>query len=180
MARALQNWRPIRLPDRLISEARSFFASRPSSPERGAVLLEVVLALVLFVGAATVITAGLRASVDATDRLRHNTHAANLAVSILSELKMGVRPVESGEPQPFEPPFETWTWQILTEGASIGGDSQAVRQFEVVVRHLESGVVLRLAEAIRLPPPPASGHEVIGAAVAMPKPNMRLASTEVP
>jgi type II secretory pathway pseudopilin PulG len=116
---------------------------------QGAVLLEVVLALVLFVGAASIITAGLRASLDGTERLRLNTHAANLAVSLLSEIKMGTRAVETGEPQPFEAPFEAWTWQLLAEEGARG--SAPIRQVEVVVRHLESGLTFRLAEAIRLP-----------------------------
>jgi hypothetical protein len=130
--------------------------ARPGRSE-GAVLLEVVLALVLFVGAASIITAGLRASLEGTERLRLNTHAANLAVSLFSEIKMGVRPVESGEPQPFEEPFENWTWQMLADEGTH--DSSPIRQVEVVVRHLESGRVFRLAEWLRPPPLPDPGED---------------------
>ena len=55
-------------------------------------LLEVVLALVLFVGAATVLTSGLSSSLDSVERLRLNAHAADYAVSVLSECSWESRP----------------------------------------------------------------------------------------
>src|SRR5512141_793697 len=79
----------------------------------GAVLLEVVLALVLFVGAAAVLTSGLSSSLDSLERLRLNTHAADLAVSVVSELQMGIKSLALSGPQPFPAPFEGWTWEAL-------------------------------------------------------------------
>ena len=77
---------------------------RRHSCRGGSVLLEVVLALALFVGAATVISTGLNASVQAVYRLRQSTHAANLAISVLSELQMHIRPVAAAGPEPFAAP----------------------------------------------------------------------------
>ncbi len=90
---------------------------------QGAVLLEVVLALGLFVAAAAVVSASLNASLESVDRLRLNLHAVNLAVSVLSELQLGTRAVETGSgPQPFEPPFEQWGWEVfLTPLEGLGG-----------------------------------------------------------
>src|SRR5204863_6368831 len=75
------------------------------------VLLEVVLALVLFATAAAIIGAGLSTSIQSVERLRLNAHAANLAVSVLSELQMGTKGFGKRGPQQFEAPFEGWTWE---------------------------------------------------------------------
>src|SRR5262245_47136392 len=53
---------------------------------RGAVLLEVVLALALFAAAATIIGAGIHSAIDAVERQKLNAHALDLAVSVISEI----------------------------------------------------------------------------------------------
>ncbi|MBI2946419.1 MAG: hypothetical protein HYY23_02160 [Verrucomicrobia bacterium] len=124
-------------------------------------LLEVVLALSLFVLAATVITGGLNASVREAERLRLNLHASNLAISLLAELQMGVKPVEAAGPEPFEAPFEMWTWQIET--SPIDDDSEAglpLRNVEVIVRHLNRPIVRRLTQF--LVPPPVEAAASVG------------------
>ena len=111
------------------------------------VLLEVVLALALFVFAASVITGGLNASVQEAERLRLNVHASNLAISILSELQMGIKPVDSAGPEPFEAPFQMWTWQIQVSPIEDALESGlALRNVEVVVRHQARPIVRRLAQ----------------------------------
>jgi len=116
---------------------------------RGAVLMEVILALVLFVGAATVITGAFNASVNSVERLRLQTHAANLAVTVLSEMQMGILPVESAGPEPFEAPFERWTWE--TQVSALDGETFSGGQLnhvEVIVRLEEESMVYRLAQAM--------------------------------
>jgi len=81
------------------------------------VLLEVVLALLLFVGAAAVITGGMNASLTSVERMRLATHAANLAVSLISELQLGIRGIEMTGPEPFEAPYEDWTWELVATKA---------------------------------------------------------------
>lgn len=116
-------------------------------------LLEVVLALSLFVLAATIITGGLNTSVQEAERLRLNVHASNLAISLLSELQMGIKPVEAAGPEPFEPPFRMWTWQIqvapLEDASEIG---LPLRNVEVIVRHESRPIVRRLTQFM-VPPP---------------------------
>lgn len=113
-------------------------------------LLEVVLALALFMGAATVISTGLNASVQAVYRLRQSTHAANLAISVLSELQMHVRPVAAAGPEPFAAPFELWTWKIeITQPESGSLEADAMRRVEVIIRHTEDPVVQRLTKFMR-------------------------------
>lgn len=128
---------------------KSFFNSRPSL--QGAVLFEVVVALVLFVSAATIITGALNASLNSVERLRRNTHAANLAVSVLSELQMGIKTLALTGPQPFEEPFAGWTWEVVAN--PIDGDtsdSSPLRVVEVIIRHDESELVYRLNQTLRL------------------------------
>ncbi|MBM3837741.1 MAG: hypothetical protein FJ398_07210 [Verrucomicrobia bacterium] len=112
-------------------------------------LLEVVLALSFFVLAATVITGGLNASVQETERLRLNVHASNLAISLLSELQMGIKPVESAGPEPFEASFQMWTWQIQVSPIDDASESGLpLRNVEVIVRHDTRPIVRRLTQFI--------------------------------
>jgi type II secretory pathway pseudopilin PulG len=111
------------------------------------VLLEVVVALVLFVTAATIIGSGLSASVDEVERLRLNVQADSLAASILAELQMGVQPVESSGPNPFDAPFDKWTWQTVVETLedAIQGTS-TLQKVEVIIRNQNRPVVCRLTQ----------------------------------
>jgi type II secretory pathway pseudopilin PulG len=111
--------------------------SNSAGLEAGAVLLEVVLALALFVTAATIITSGLNASLNGVERLRANTHAANLAVTVLSELQLGIKPATQSDPQPFEPPFADWTWEILVAPETNSEEAGPFKRIEVVVRRLD-------------------------------------------
>jgi len=112
---------------------------------RGAVLLEVILALVLFVGAALVIGGALSASVSSLERNRRGAHAVNLAVSVLSEMQMGMRPVGSSGPFQFGIPHEEWSWETVV----AEGEAEAkLQRVEVVIRLEEEGYVFRLAELL--------------------------------
>lgn len=117
---------------------------------RASVLLEVVLALALFVAAATVISAGMNASVQAVQRHRLNTHATNLAISILSEMQMHTRAIENIGPEPLEVPFEDWNYKIIVaplQESSLEND--AMQSVEVVISHKNEPVVLRLTQLFR-------------------------------
>src|SRR5262245_7934246 len=108
---------------------------RPS--QHGSVLLEVILAVVLFAGAAVVVGIGLKAAMDGSERLRLNTHAGNLAVSVISELQMGIRSLGDTGPEAFGPPFEGWVWEIAATPWTQPGESTAnnLTQVEVIVRY---------------------------------------------
>jgi len=116
---------------------------------RATVLLEVLLALALFAGAATVIGIGFKASIDGAERVRMNTHAVNLAVTVISELQMGIRSLAETGPEAFGPPFEGWVWEIA---ATPWGTDEAkpLTQVEVIVRHEPTGFVHRLAQVIQI------------------------------
>ncbi|HKQ38154.1 MAG TPA: hypothetical protein VJ063_08760 [Verrucomicrobiae bacterium] len=118
-----------------------------------AVLLEVVLALVLLAGAAAVIGAGLSASIDRVERLKLNAHAADLAVSVMSELQIGSKLLSEEGPEAFEAPFEGWTWEAQAEVTTDQKvrDTGRTKKVEVIIRHEDPPVVHRLCQVIRLP-----------------------------
>lgn len=124
---------------------------RQTGRESGAVLLEVVLALALFVVAASILTSGLSSSLDAVDRLRLSAHAADLAVTTLSELQLGLKSVSLNGPEPFEPPLEQWDWEILaTPLVTDFENTGPVQRVEVVIRHLETPLVYRLTQVMQV------------------------------
>lgn len=125
--------------------------------ERGAVLLEVVLALVLFVLAAAIIGGGLSASINSVERMRLNTQAADLAATVAAELELGIRTLDETGPAQFDPPFDGWTWEIIptttTTPSSTTTDETTAPTFvvvEIVVRHEDPPIVHRLTRSIHL------------------------------
>ena len=120
---------------------------------RGAVLLEVLLALVLFVAAAAIITASLNASLEGLDRLKLNTHAGNLAGTVLAELQLGIRAADVSGEQAFEKPFEEWTCELARAAAETeSGEASGLTQVEVIIRRKNPDLVYRQAQLLKLEP----------------------------
>lgn len=129
------------------------FSPAPSdSPRRGTALLEVILALALFVIAAAIVTSGMNASTDSLDRQRLNTHAANLAATALAEIQLGIRSTAEAGEQPFAAPFDQWTAELsVTPTETESGEASGLLRVEVIIRHKESTLVRRLAQVIHVP-----------------------------
>ncbi len=133
------------------------FLSRPFARLRGTALLEVILALALFVVAAAIVTSGMSASTDNLDRQRRHTHAANLAATVLAEIQLGIRPTSEAGEQPFAAPFDKWTSElVVTPTETEAGTASGLLRVEVIIRHQESALVRRLAQIIRVPASTAS------------------------
>ena len=112
---------------------------------RVAVLLEVLLALGLFVVAAAIVTGGLNAAVERTIRLRAQTHALDLAASVISEIQMGLRAAQAAGPESFEAPFDQWTCEIEVGPYTFGTENAAGLQLvTVIVRGETPPMVQRL------------------------------------
>lgn len=118
---------------------------------RGAALLEVLIALALFVAAAAVVTGALNSSLESLERQKLGTHAVNLASSVMAEIQLGIR-VPGGEGRrPFDAPFQDWTWEAsLLPVENATGTTAGSMRVEVVVRHKTAPVVQRLAQVIRI------------------------------
>jgi hypothetical protein len=119
-----------------------------SRNNRGAVLLEVVLALLLFVATVAVVSGALNSSMASLERQRFALHAANLAASVHAELDLGLRTTEALGPEPFEMPFDQWTWQLAPAGVEdqTTGEASGLTTIEVVVRNTNSEGAYRLAQ----------------------------------
>jgi len=120
---------------------------------QGAALLEVLIALALFVAAAAVVTGALNSALQSLERQRLSTHAVNLAASVLAELQLGIRPASGEGRRPFESPFQDWTWELAqtsTETETETGIALGLTRFEVIVRHPLSSTVQRLTQVLKV------------------------------
>ena len=118
---------------------------------QGAALLEVLIALALFVAAAAVVTGALNSSLQSLERQRLSTHAINLAASVLAELQLGIRPASGEGRRTFESPFQDWTWELAqTSTETEAGTAIGLTRFEVVVRHSLSSTVQRLTQVLKV------------------------------
>ena len=139
--------------------------------DQGAVLLEVVLALMLFVGAAAVIGTAMQASTRALDQTRLQLHALDLAVSTFAELQMGSLALAEMQAQPFEVPFEQWTREIHLHPSQTGFQIPSqLKRVEVVVRHAGEHVVHRLNQWMPIPPKSGASASAPGDLAAAPRP----------
>jgi len=88
----------------------------------GAILLEVLIALTIFVVAATVVGSAMRSSIDAMNDMRRAGHAADLAESVVAELTVAARELADTPPTAFvegqgggTAGQEGWTYQVSVE-----------------------------------------------------------------
>jgi hypothetical protein len=109
-----------------------------------AVLLEVVLALSVFVSATSVILAGVTMCAESAKRLKIQAVAADLAVTLSSELQMGLLATTSAGPSSFqEDRLAGWTWEVRAEAMiSVPG----MQRVEVIVTHVPTGRAHRLVQ----------------------------------
>ena len=133
---------------------------------RAVVLLEVVLSLSLFFGAAMVILSGLNSALRTAQRVQVEAEAADLAVSMLSEIQMGLVPPKDDGPNPYEGEYlRDWTWEIVTETYDEPNPELPLPEFlrvEVVIRNEATGYVYRISELMTeelLSQPPEEGQE---------------------
>lgn len=128
----------------------------PSRLRRGGILLEVVLAMVLFFSAGAVILAGLGSAVRGLEQLRLDAQAADLAVTLMSRLQIGDLELTDAGPSEFEPiegpqqELEGWTWQVITsemqDTIDTGGPTGKLVQ--VIVRNESKGYSYRVSQWI--------------------------------
>lgn len=120
-------------------------------PGSGVVLLEVILALVLFVAAAAILTATMNTSIASVERQKLSLRAENLASSVLAEIQLGARSAESASALVFEPPFDDWSGEIaVTPTETEGGSASQLSLVEVVVRHKGAPMVQRQSQLLNL------------------------------
>ncbi len=130
----------------MIRSRLSLLAGKPLCRQRRAcrrpramILLEVVLAMVLFFGGALVILAGLSSSLSGVQRVQFEAQAVDLAVTLISEVQMGTVQIVSDGPSAYEDPdLADWTWQIAVqpyEEEQLDLELPEFQQVEVTIRH---------------------------------------------
>lgn len=117
-------------------------AGRPG----GIVLLEVVVALTAFFTLGGILVGSMNSAANAASRIRQDARAADLAVTILSQIHAGFMEPRDIGPEYCEEPLEDWTWQVVTEDVSDSPDVPAMKRVEVVVRDTATGRAHRLTE----------------------------------
>lgn len=103
---------------------------------RGAVLLEVVLSLSIFFIAAAIVFAGMSSSLKAVGSLRTRMHATDLAVTKISELKMGKIDAMSFGQTPLDSQSErmkNWEYRIEASPAETTSDSAPMTRVTVTI-----------------------------------------------
>lgn len=111
---------------------------------RGAMLLEIVLALALFLAAATIVLGGLSASLGAAKDLRLQITAQDLAVTVNSQLQMGYIAAVDAGPNPFDDPaLEGWTWQVTITTAETAIQNASLRRAEVAIVNTAERITVR-------------------------------------
>jgi hypothetical protein len=103
----------------------------------GAVLLEVILAIGIFVAGAMVVLSGLTSCMQAVQRMRFEAQAGDLAVTKLSEIQMGLVPTVDDGPREFEEEdLAEWTWQVVVqENLTDAMDLTNMTRVEVIIRN---------------------------------------------
>ena len=115
----------------------------PTTRRRGAVLLEVILAVVLFAATAGVLASGLQWSVRMVSDMRLEGQAADLAVTVLSLIQIGQIDAVTSGPNAFDWPDDAWTWEVDADSfleQTIGGLALETVTVRIVVRHVDRPV----------------------------------------
>jgi type II secretory pathway pseudopilin PulG len=137
--------------------------TRCRSGRRGIALLEVVLAVTIFVGLAVAILSGLGLSIRSAGTLRQQAQATDLAVTVLSEIQLGTIQAADGSPTAFDPPFADWTWQTVlgtAELTEIGVTD--VQPIQIVIKNTATGYAYRMYELVPVATTPSSETPVSG------------------
>ena len=124
------------------------------------VLLEVVLSTALFAMAALGVLAGLNSCFRSLGKMRLESQAADLAISKVSEVHIGIVPLEDDGPNEYEDDesLADWTWEIVTEEVELDAelelemDGPQLLQVQVVVTNVPSGY--KYSTRFLMPEPP--------------------------
>lgn len=111
---------------------------------RAAVLLEVVLAMSLFFMTTAFVLTGLNTSMQAVHNAKLDANAANLAVTVLSQVQMGLIPMVDTGPEAFDQvDREAWTWQIVVTPLQDRQDLPQLKQIEIIIRNDQQNFTIR-------------------------------------
>ena len=112
---------------------------------RGVALLEVVLGLALFFGVAVAILAGLSACVRSATDMRLEAQAADLAITLLSEMQLGAIDIEDAGPMAYEDEtLADWSWEVVVTPVVGTLTELELTRVEIVIRNTPHDYTHRL------------------------------------
>ena len=111
-------------------------------------LLEVIFATTLFVTTAAIVMLGTSRSLRVARNLQRDSQAANLAVTLLSEIQMGLVPPTDVGPEAYNEPLEDWTWQVVTEPVAEQLEETDIVRVEIIITRTVDGYTYRLAHLV--------------------------------
>ncbi len=127
--------------------------TRPPSRSGGTILMEVILALGLFMVTGAVVCGAFSSSFRAVDNVRLQAEAADLAVTKLSEIQIGQLEPDNDGPNAYEEEdLEDWTWEIAA--APLESDLMSdvrLLQVEIVITNTVRGTTYRLVQLMPEP-----------------------------
>jgi len=107
------------------------------------VLLEVVLSAGLFTMTALAVLTSLSSCFRSLGNMRLESQAADLAISKVSEVHIGILPPEDDGPNEYEEDesLADWTWEIVTEEVELDVELEGPQllQVQVVITYVPSG-----------------------------------------
>ncbi len=125
-----------------------------AASRKGAVLLEIVLAMTIFVFSAAVVQSGLVSCLRSLSTVRLQNRAVNLAVTKLSEIQMGLLDVAGTELTSFEEEDESlseWEWQVTAEPVGEDADAPPMMLVTVTITNTSRRITYRLTEIMSSP-----------------------------
>lgn len=129
-------------------------------------LLEVIFATTLFVTTAAIVMLGTSRSLRAARNLQRDSQAADLAVTLLSEIQMGLVPPTDAGPEAYGELLEGWTWQVVASPVAEQLEETDIVRVEIIITHTMDGYTYHLAHLVPaegdLPGEPAEPDEPVG------------------
>jgi len=133
-------------------------AARLPRRRSGVALLEVVLGLALFFGVAMAILAGLSACVRSAHDMRLEAQAADLAITLLSEIQLGAVEIADIGPMAYEDEtLEDWTWQIVVTPVVGNLTELDLTRVEIAIHNTPNGYTHRLYHLLTESAAPGTG-----------------------
>ena len=102
---------------------------------RGVVLLEVLLAMTLFLLSAIVVGAAMSGSIAATTDMRQEDKAVNMAKTVLAQIASGVSSPVTTAATEFDPVKPGWTYEIQADDLA---DAHALKRVTVIIRSTQA------------------------------------------
>jgi hypothetical protein len=122
------------------------------------VLLEIVLATAIFAMTALGVMVGVHSCFRSLRTMRLESEAADLAISKVSEMHIGILPPEDDGPNEYEEDesLADWTWEIITEDVELDAelelDGPQLLRVQVVITNVPSGYTYSTRFLIAEPP----------------------------